>query len=613
VRSVFIEYNPYKLKTNVLIDGKPVAKDSFFNVGGKRLQEWVDDLPYKLSEEYASKEFQLTFRGTSLDYEDIQYAAEAGESAGISVVCSFQKGAEPADKLNEIRQLFERMKGLGFSKFQEPGFIESIERLLSADFEVNIIATVSAGKSTLINALLRKKLMPSENQACTSIIVKIKDTGAENFSAKVLDDNGNIIKTIDNLDLEAMCRLNSLPNVSEIHISGNIPFLSSSGITLVLVDTPGTNNARTKLHRTRAYNVIDKGDNPLIVFVINATNNGVTDETTLLQEVSEKMKENGKLSRDRFLFAVNKVDTFANEPQNLWNSLLPKILDELENLGINNASIFPVSALVALGSYYRFDREMGFTGIDSGAAEDMCEVPELHLENAGKYVNAHISHHEAEKIASRLAAATAENDIPGMSLVHSGVLNLEAAIKEYVDKYARAQKLRDITEKMRQAFAEARAESRLKETLLSDEMYRERVLSQIQILKEKINAGNWEEDCKRRIGEMDISGKVVELVEEIKSETLETVNNINTFDKFSDRIVELADTAIKCAKNNEIVIKFNLYELYENMNKILKKKLKELEILLNNDRALEEKINCTRVLLAKVHDLNGRLTDILEL
>jgi GTPase Era involved in 16S rRNA processing len=796
MRRVFIEYNPYKLKTNVLIDGKPVAEDSFFNVGEKRLQEWIDDLPYKLSEEFASKEFQLTFSGTSLDYEDIQYAAEAGENAGVRVVCSFQNGAEPTEKLNDIRQLFEKMKNLGFSEFQEPGFIEAIERLLSSDFEVNVIATVSAGKSTLINALLRKKLMPSENQACTSIIVKIKDTGAENFSAKVLDDNGNIIEQIDNLDLEAMCRLNSLSNVSEIHISGNIPFLASNGITLVLVDTPGTNNARTKLHKARAYNVIDKGDKSLIVFVINATNNGVTDETTLLQEVAEKMKENGKLSRDRFLFAVNRVDKYAGESQNLRNSLLPKILDDLEKLGINNASIFPVSALVALGSYYQFKREMGFTNQDTGAARDMCDISELHLEKAGEYVNAHISHHEAKKIASRLEAAAAEDDMHGMALVHSGVLNLEAAVREYVDKYARAQKLRDTAKKMQQVFEAVKAESKLKETLLLDDRKKMLVLSQIQTLKDKINAANRGKDCKRRIDAMDISGKAVELVKEITSKTIaminqkqssekfdkmrnttiqteeqretidrfsalfriisgffegiyynminevlsmnsltraeinvvlkdfekfstemeaklrsdfsaiiddnvkkgtegllteykesikgfasksdldalrfdplifmqgafETVINLeeyittetttktidnpkkkgffgglkfwqpdtltettktssmnwesfceNTFDKFSDHIIALGDEAIKCAKYNEKTIRSNFNDLYKEMDEVLKKKLKDLEYLLKDNKKREEKINSIQALIAKVHDFSEELEAILEL
>ena len=51
--------------------------------------------------------------------------------------------------------------------------MNEIDKREFTNVEVFAIATMSAGKSTLINALLSKKLLPSSNEACTATITKI--------------------------------------------------------------------------------------------------------------------------------------------------------------------------------------------------------------------------------------------------------------------------------------------------------------------------------------------------------------------------------------------------------------------------------------------------------
>lgn len=46
-----------------------------------------------------------------------------------------------------------------------------------------------------------------------------------------------------------MKNLNDNENVSKIRTEGNIPFVTSEDTALVLVDTPGPNNARNPEHR----------------------------------------------------------------------------------------------------------------------------------------------------------------------------------------------------------------------------------------------------------------------------------------------------------------------------------------------------------------------------
>ena len=83
MKRVFIKYNPYKLETEITVDGKRLADNSILGekaAPGSRLQEWVEELPGNLYDEYNDVEFDITFHGTLLDYEDL---TEVFPQAGV--------------------------------------------------------------------------------------------------------------------------------------------------------------------------------------------------------------------------------------------------------------------------------------------------------------------------------------------------------------------------------------------------------------------------------------------------------------------------------------------------------------------------------------------------
>lgn len=66
MKKVFIKYNPYNLITEITVDGKILAQNSRLGeriIPGARLQEWVEELPDILIDEYNDKEFDVTFHG----------------------------------------------------------------------------------------------------------------------------------------------------------------------------------------------------------------------------------------------------------------------------------------------------------------------------------------------------------------------------------------------------------------------------------------------------------------------------------------------------------------------------------------------------------------------
>ena len=62
MKKVFIKYNPYKLITEITVDEKPLFQNSKLiekAADGCRMQEWIEEMPKLLVEEYNDDEFDI--------------------------------------------------------------------------------------------------------------------------------------------------------------------------------------------------------------------------------------------------------------------------------------------------------------------------------------------------------------------------------------------------------------------------------------------------------------------------------------------------------------------------------------------------------------------------
>lgn len=210
--------------------------------------------------------------------------------------------------------------------------------------EIVVVATMSSGKSTLINALLSKKLLPSSNEACTATITKVINTNQENYSAKAYSEKRELLYEEYDISYEKMKEWNNNENISEIEIYGNIPFANKKEIlNLTLIDTPGPNNSRNSVHQKILEKYLENIDeNTIILYVLNATQLGITDDSILLDNL---IKIVGNKSKN-IIFVLNKLDYFSDEDDVL--EALAIVSEYLEKKGIVNPDIFPVAALPAL-------------------------------------------------------------------------------------------------------------------------------------------------------------------------------------------------------------------------------------------------------------------------
>ena len=503
MKKVKIKYNPYIVETEITVDGQKPKANSALNAGKKRLQEWVEKFPQILLDEYRDSNVTIEFTGTVSDYEDIESAFNVYKDK-ISATCNFHKTADITDVERTIDKIFEDIKNGPVAELKDKKIIQAFEKAKDSKFEINVVATMSSGKSTLINALLGQQLMPAANEATTATIVKIIDTDQDNFSAIAYDKSGQIVKKLDNVTLEDMQALNADIKVSTVDIKGKIPCVSSVGMKLVLVDTPGPNNSRDKSHEEMTYKMIADSDKSLVLYVMNGQQLGINDEKIFLDYVCQSMKDGGKKARERFIFAVNKMDAFSPDPQDDGPECITKALDNvkagLEDREIYNPNIFPVCSLPAL------QKRAEMKGTRARALRDFVEMCEeynvMHFENYYQYNNL------PQTVRNRIENFKVQTGEDDAIEIHTGIVSVEQAIAQYINKYARTTKVFDLVQSFNEKLNELAAVAHLEDAIRKDKNAKAELEKQISKIKANIQSAQNAQARSNAIDQIDLTSKI---------------------------------------------------------------------------------------------------------
>ena len=300
--------------------------------------------------------------------------------------------------------------------------------------DVNIIATMSAGKSTLVNSLLGKKILPTHAGACTAIVTKIEDNKDDVFKAIVLDKNNEEIVRYSNINYEDMKYLNNSNKVGEVDIKGNISFINFENIVLVLIDTPGPDNSMDERHAEITRKALDNSSESIILFVMDGGTLNNNSQKSFLQDIAKSMSVGGKQSKERFIFVVNKIDEYREDDDDIEKDVLEETRKFLEQTGIEEPNIFLVSAEIALGirrlKNATGDEKQGFLDEYRYKINKLNSNVQFHLE---KYAKLPAS--SKQIIDKELEAAIRNDDKIEQALIHSGIRSLEEAIKNYCFRF----------------------------------------------------------------------------------------------------------------------------------------------------------------------------------
>ena len=184
--------------------------------------------------------------------------------------------------------------------------------------------------------------------------------------------------------------------------------------------------------------MLTQSSKPLVLYVQNATQRASKDDNTLLNQVAETMRVGGKQSKDRYIFVLNKLDSFKAGEDSI-DSVIQNAREDLADKGIENPNIYPASALTALEIRSEF-KDVDLATLDPAT---MYSNPAL-LATMARISNLNANLHLDEyapltpsvnsKILKDLPAAREAGDIKEEALVHSGIKSIKAAIRVYVKK-----------------------------------------------------------------------------------------------------------------------------------------------------------------------------------
>lgn len=580
---VYVKYNPYRLSTLIRVNGKEIETDStlYKVVKGKRLQEWVGDFPKMLRDELNTVDFEIEFCGMDLDWDDFEDAFQNAQKEGVvkQVGLKFTEGKSDDDITEKIVGVFNDLQNGPLDDFRDSRLIKAFEGIHNSVFPVNVIATMSSGKSTLINALLAVKLMPSKNEACTATITEILDNDKDFFKSVAYDENGDVVREIPLLTYEIMGELNDDKNIQKIFAEGNIPFLDAKSTALKLVDTPGPNNAQNRAHKETTYKSINNDSNNLILYVLNGTQLNTEDDASLLRYVAEQIRKGGKQVRDRFLFVINKMDSFNPEEESISNAVL-SARNYLAKYGIEDPQIYPCSAFTALNirTYFKNVDIDNLTRTEekqlASAARDtlpmidkFVEFESMHLEQYST-----LSPSAQKALDYQLRQAQEKQDTKEQALIHCGIYSIEAAITAYVKKYAKTKKIKDLVESFQEVLESNQVLVRVKTQVATDEAAAKACVERAAAVRDKISNGKEAQIFKDKVAKLDPMPIVEKKADELKKEVTDDVGKIfkpygltitskseakRLVSAFSDRC---SDASAKLAANIESVIKHEIQD-----------------------------------------------------
>lgn len=246
--------------------------------------------------------------------------------------------------------------------------------------ETNIVftATMSTGKSTLINAIIGKELAPSMSIACTANVANFKSSPIKENFINYSDKDG--LKLF--LGSDEIKKLIGNSNYCYVNTSFNSE-ISKRNVNII--DTPGVNYSEDESHSEITKNELKIREIDVLVYVTSVLTWGTNDEYEHLKFIKENIKYK------KIIVVINKVDEIkiddSTVEENISNATKYLLKQDLKNLIISPLSAYVGSLLKRkIFKENLSKREEGFVSlfINQFASEkdfDLSRFYEISLEN----------------------------------------------------------------------------------------------------------------------------------------------------------------------------------------------------------------------------------------
>lgn len=214
-------------------------------------------------------------------------------------------------------------------------YLEKVRRnslfIKKAPYKILVTATMSAGKSTLINAITGKNICAAQNLACTSKIHTIISKPFDDRLKSYFYEDSSYAQSADE---QLKDDLSSWDAVS-LFFNGTL-----QGQRLLFFDSPGVNSSMNEDHMKISRDMIASKKYNLLLYVLNATQLGTTDDEEHLKFIAEHIGD------IKVIFIMNKADQLLSEETPIAD-VIARQREFLISKGFQDPMIYPVSARAA--------------------------------------------------------------------------------------------------------------------------------------------------------------------------------------------------------------------------------------------------------------------------
>ena len=237
-----------------------------------------------------------------------------------------------------------------------------INHIESNKFNIVVVGRFSRGKSTFINALLRKKILPSSSKPTTAVISEISYSEEPKFTLiskngnnKVLDEHEFLSikapKTVDENEKDELQKYieeqRAIEDIDYLSVGYPIDFCKND---VKIVDTPGTDDLdQERVEIT--YRYLNQAD--AVIMLLQASQLLSSGEMAFLKE--RILKEN---IQDIF-YIINKKDSLSTKDEEckVYDYAYNNLIDVIPNGQNLNKKLHLVSSLQALVHYRKNNGE----------------------------------------------------------------------------------------------------------------------------------------------------------------------------------------------------------------------------------------------------------------
>lgn len=399
-------------------------------------------------------------------------------------------------KSDRFRKLVKQRKTQGLNeKYKD--LDTNYKRAKENEFYIVFAGVYSSGKSTLLNALIRHDVLPTSSQTCTSKNCRIKHNRSlkNKIALTCYDDDKNVVIPKQIFDTDKECAEEFLKispveeteiqelyiNVSTMELEVDLSHLypkdvSDDKFTIVLIDTPGMDSAQSSKngnnrHAETALEAIGMDSKPMILLCADANKYEDKSIGEFMREIIEQSKKEESGFNDRFLFLMNKSDAIEYKKQykesaentkkrfaeyltdpSKWN--IGGDEEEMQRMAEDASHFVPRIFMTAARVAYAIEKEAIEEDDDDSEMDALYETYRAFRKKVCKstpdpdYCLAEycdIPNYRKSEIEIEYKNSLQIDKVQATKL-QCGLVSVESAIKDYINRYAYPIKVRDLLE-----------------------------------------------------------------------------------------------------------------------------------------------------------------------